>query len=257
MKIKALAALCKAAGKQAYIFKEYDRNGNFCRQYISEGHAIYPADDLPEMNSEFLLTIFDVPGKDKPDWVVKELKDFPKYINFDPFADGEELLEDSRLTVSYLNRPSKVLFGKDRTIFIDTTYLKPTDDVREDRELYLRRSMDGETYVVVKYGFIVQAVIIPTKYLSNGFLEDLGNLYNRCRAELALSNMETKRQEIEAEAEMEDFQGQQDFDPETGEILEEDDGDGGIMPMKTHEERNKEFIRGIIGDNLQDEPDEE
>ena len=244
MKIKALAALCKAAGKQVYILKEYDRDGNFRRQYISEGHAIYPADDLPEMNPELLLTIFDVPGKDKPDWVVRESKDLSKHVNFDPFTDGDELLEDSRLNVSYLNRPSKVLFSKERTIFIDTDYLKPTDDVREDRELYLRRLTDGEPYVVVKYGFIVQAAIMPIKYASNGFVKDLGNLYNRCRAELALSNMEIKRQEIEAEAEMEDFKGQQDFDPETGEIFE------------SHEERNKKFIKEHLGDLMEGEEDE-
>lgn len=194
MKIKALAALCKAAGKVAFIFKENDMDGKFVRQYISEGHAIYPADDLPEMNEELLLT------------------------NFDPYAEGEEPLEDSKLNFQWLGRYYKILFSVDRTVFIDPKLIKPTDDVKEDREYYLRR-VGNKDYVIVKYGFIVQAVILAENLISDAFMKEFSRLFSRCRTELALSNMEAMRQEMEAEAQ-EDIPGQQDFDPETGEILE-------------------------------------
>ena len=225
MKIKALAALCKASGKIAFILKENDMDGKFVRQYISEGHAIYPADDLPEMNEELLLTIFDIPGKDKEDWHVSDSK-MPD-INFDPYAEGEEPLEDSKLNFQWLGRYYKVLFSVDRTVFIDPKLIKPTDDVKEDREYYLRRSGNRD-YVIVKYGFIVQAVILAENLISDVFMKELGRLFSRCRTELAFSNMEGLRKALGIEEE--DIPGQQniedmadaedDFDPETGEILE-------------------------------------
>ena len=218
MKIKALAALCKAAGKVAFIFKENDMDGKFVRQYISEGHAIYPADDLPEMNEELLLTIFDVPGKDKEDWHVSDSMKMPD-INFDPYAEGEEPLEDSKLNFQWLGRYYKILFSVDRTVFIDPKLIKPTDDVKENREYYLRRSGNRD-YVIVKYGFIVQAVILAENLISDVFMKEFSRLFSRCRTELALSNMEAMRKEMEAEAQEEGIPGQQDFDPETGEILE-------------------------------------
>lgn len=76
MKIKSIAAICKK-NKQIIIINRY--NGNEAgTQYIGDGGAIYLINGLPELDEKSLLTIFDVPEKQRANWNVK-------YMNI---ADG-------------------------------------------------------------------------------------------------------------------------------------------------------------------------
>lgn len=226
MKLKALAALCKANNKSAAIIKDRDRGGNLIGQYIATGSAIYPADDLPELSESLLLTIFDVPGKDWEKWTVKEEK-MPEGINLNPYTEIEELLKgDVLLSLNYHFTPYRTLFTDDRTVFIDVDYLRPTDDIKEDREMYLRQTAAGRDYVVVKYGFIVQAVILAEELTTEDFIEHLGKLYNRCRTESILRKIGHESDPgSDDETDQEDIPGQmgfddQDCDSETGEIID-------------------------------------
>ena len=239
MKLKTLASLCKSNHKTAYIQKGYDSAGNLREQYIITGMAAYPANDLPELDETLLLTIFDVPGKDWEKWIVKEGKALND-IDFAPFSESEQPLKDSMLNFNYRFKAYRVLFAEDRTVFIDPEYLKPTEDVKEDRELYLRHTESGKDYIVVKYGFIVQAVILAEELISKDFMEELGRLYNRCRTESVLQSMADREHEMQAAdaASDDDIPGQQELediddeddeplaelteeacDPETGEII--------------------------------------
>lgn len=226
MKLKTLSTLCKENNKTAYILKEHDSEGNLKNQYILTGMAIYPANDLPELDEMLLLTIFDVPGKDREKWIIKQNK-LPAEIDFKPFVnENEELLKDSLLNFNYRFKAYRVLFAEERTVFINPDYLKPTDDIKEDRELYLRRTESGRDYIVVKYGFIVQAVILAEELISKEFMEELGRLYNRCRTESVLQSMADREHEMQAAdaASDDDIPGQQklgDIDDETDEPLAE------------------------------------
>ena len=42
-------------------------------QYIGDGSAVYPVVGLPQLDKESLLTIFDVPEKDRDNYFVKTL----------------------------------------------------------------------------------------------------------------------------------------------------------------------------------------
>lgn len=254
MKIKTVAALCKAQSKTATIFQKLDSNGYLSEQYIGvgQGIALYPANDLPELDEKLLLTIFDVPIKDRKKWHVT-IKPFPEIYDTESFTKDEVGLQDTTLSLIYRGVVMRTLYTRDQVWFINPDLLKPTDDVRDLRELTFR-GFPKNPYIVVKNGFIIQGFIMPLKVVGDEFFEALDKLNRRCRA------MEDWMLGNKSEPEKftnKDIPGQQDFDPETGEILEEDDSEAnGVIPMKTHEERNKEFIRGIIGDKLQDEPAE-
>lgn len=64
MKIKSIAAICKKK-KNIAIFERYSDDGDTLTQYIGDGSAVYPVVGLPQLDKESLLTIFDVPEKDR------------------------------------------------------------------------------------------------------------------------------------------------------------------------------------------------
>lgn len=63
MKIKNIAAICKK-NKYAVIYERYGESGGVI-QYIGDGAAAYPVTGLPKLDKESLLTIFDVPEKQR------------------------------------------------------------------------------------------------------------------------------------------------------------------------------------------------
>lgn len=70
MKIKSIAAICKK-NKNIAIFERYSDDGDILTQYIGDGSAVYPVVGLPQLDKESLLTIFDVPEKDRDNYFVK------------------------------------------------------------------------------------------------------------------------------------------------------------------------------------------
>ena len=79
MKIKSIAAICKK-NKQVVLFNRYSDSGTIS-QYIGDGNAVYPISGLPELDEESILTIFDVPEKQREDWLV-QYRDIPEGISF-------------------------------------------------------------------------------------------------------------------------------------------------------------------------------
>ena len=79
MKIKNIAAICKK-NKYAVIYERYTEGGGVV-QYIGDGAAAYPVTGLPALDKESLLTIFDVPEKQREDWFV-QVAGIPSEISF-------------------------------------------------------------------------------------------------------------------------------------------------------------------------------
>lgn len=71
MKIKSIAAICKK-NKNIAIFERYSDDGDILTQYIGDGSAVYPVIGLPPLDAESLLTIFDVPEKDRDNYFLHE-----------------------------------------------------------------------------------------------------------------------------------------------------------------------------------------
>lgn len=198
MKIKSIAAICKK-NKNIAIFERYSDDGDILTQYIGDGSAVYPVVGLPQLDKESLLTIFDVPEKDRDNYFVKTLG-VPVGISFEDTDETERHVEREGISIIY--------------------YLSPVADVLDVLELYERRTAEGAPYIVAKAGFLLQAVIMPYDVINQQFVESLQSLTREC--EFSLS--EKERREREARDRFTFTEPEQcslNVDPDTGEVVEE------------------------------------
>ena len=88
MKIKSIAAICKKS-KVIYLYTK--REEYSVMQYIGDGSTAYPLDGVPELDAQSIMTIFDIPEKQRDDWFIKE-QDLPEGINFGDMDFSEKLM---------------------------------------------------------------------------------------------------------------------------------------------------------------------
>lgn len=104
MKIKSIAAICKK-NKNIAIFERYSDDGDILTQYIGDGSAVYPVIGLPPLDAESLLTIFDVPEKDRDNYFVKTLGILAG-ISFEDTDATERQVEREGISIIYSGRYS-------------------------------------------------------------------------------------------------------------------------------------------------------
>mgnify|MGYP000841031953 CR=1 FL=1 len=218
MKIKSIAAICKK-NKNIAIFERYSDDGDILTQYIGDGSAVYPVVGLPQLDKESLLTIFDVPEKQREDWFV-QVAGIPSEISFEDMDANEKPVEREAISIAYSGKTLKPLQTRRGLVFIESRYLSPVADVLDVLELYERRTAEGAPYIVAKAGFLLQAVIMPYDVINQQFVESLQDLTREC--EFSLS--EKERREREARDRFTFTEPEQcslNVDPNTGEVVEE------------------------------------
>lgn len=125
MKIKNIAAICKK-NKYAVIYERYGESGGVI-QYIGDGAAAYPVTGLPALDKESLLTIFDVPEKDRGNYFVKTLG-VPAGISFEDTDETERHVEREGISIIYSGRTLKPIRTTRGLVFIESRYLSPVAD---------------------------------------------------------------------------------------------------------------------------------
>ena len=178
MKIKSIAAICKK-NKNIAIFERYSDDGDILTQYIGDGSAVYPVVGLPQLDKESLLTIFDVPEKDRDNYFVKTLG-VPAGISFEDTDETERHVEREGISIIYSGRTLKPIRTTRGLVFIESRYLSPVADVLDVLELYERRTAEGTPYIVAKAGFLLQEVIMPYDVINQQFVESLQDLTREC-----------------------------------------------------------------------------
>ena len=163
MKIKNIAAICKK-NKYAVIYERYGESGGVI-QYIGDGAAAYPVTGLPALDKESLLTIFDVPEKQREDWFV-QVAGIPSEISFEDMDANEKPVEREAISIAYSGKTLKPLQTRRGLVFIESRYLSPVSDILDVLELYERITPGGTPYIVAKAGFLLQAVIMPYDVIS-------------------------------------------------------------------------------------------
>lgn len=211
MGTECTAAICKK-NKQVVLFNRYSDSGTIS-QYIGDGSAVYPISGLPELDEESILTIFDVPEKQREDWLVR-YRDIPEGISFEDTDATEKIIEQGNLSIVYSGKTLKPLQTRRGLVFIESRYLSPVSDVLDVLELYERVTPFGAPYIVAKAGFLLQAVIMPCDVISAQFVQRLQELTRQCAVSLDLREQERERQAAA------DTAGQFKVDPETGAIIE-------------------------------------
>ena len=177
MKIKNIAAICKK-NKYAVIYERYTEGGGVV-QYIGDGAAAYPVTGLPALDKESLLTIFDVPEKQREDWFV-QVAGIPSEISFEDMDANEKPVEREAISIAYSGKTLKPLQTRRGLVFIESRYLSPVSDILDVLELYERITPGGTPYIVAKAGFLLQAVIMPYDVISQQFVDNLKRLTEQC-----------------------------------------------------------------------------
>ena len=212
MKIKNIAAICKK-NKYAVIYERYTEGGGVV-QYIGDGAAAYPVTGLPALDKESLLTIFDVPEKQREDWFV-QVAGIPSEISFEDTDANEKPVEREAISIAYSGKTLKPLQTRRGLVFIESRYLSPVSDILDVLELYERITPGGTPYIVAKAGFLLQAVIMPYDVISQQFVDNLKRLTEQCALSLDLREREKA---LARAAEPKQFS--LNVDPATGEIVE-------------------------------------
>lgn len=212
MKIKNIAAICKK-NKYAVIYERYGENGGVI-QYIGDGAAAYPVTGLPKLDKESLLTIFDVPEKQREDWFV-QVAGIPSKISFEDTDANEKPVEREAISIAYSGKTLKPLQTRRGLVFIESRYLSLVSDILDVLELYERITPRGTPYIVAKAGFLLQAVITPYDVISQQFVDNLKRLTEQCVLSLDLRDREKA---LAHAAEPEQYS--LNVDPATGEIVE-------------------------------------
>lgn len=161
------------------IFKKCDKISLFRGkdvQWISDGRAVYPLWKLPLFDEQSLVAAYDLPSSEKV-----ELHDaLPATYDFSDAATGEEQVFYEKIQLPIVRDNSLIsLATRQGVTFINKKYLDPIEDDGYI-SLWERKIESGESYIVVKRGMMLEAVIMPVVHvLQKEFLDELQELTHR------------------------------------------------------------------------------
>lgn len=171
MKIKKVAAICRS-NKTLVICR---RDG---RQLIGNGHALYELRGLPQMKPEEMLRMFDDKEDQMDSWYIPGIRDMEHY----DFRDDVEAEEDLRMDLPLIGSGGDLLWPLEaesgEIIFVNSELLKPIES--EMMCLTLRRTAAGSPYVVVKDGFLLEAMIMPYAYMTQRLCDQMKRVWEGC-----------------------------------------------------------------------------
>lgn len=171
MKLKSVAAVCRS-NKTLVICRQDGR------QLVGNGHALYEVRGLPTMTPEEMLRMFDVKEDQMSNWYIPMERDMMPYNLGEDDQEEEELRMDLPALGYYgdLVQPMETEDGE--IIFVDKALLKPIDS--DFPRYFLRRKESGERYVVVKDGFLFEALLMPYDLITSELCEKLQRLWQAC-----------------------------------------------------------------------------
>lgn len=184
VKLKKIISLCKKTNR-VIIFQEWKTGEEMRmlnRQFISDGRAVYRVDGLPPLNKEAVLRIFDVEETKWDDWhcsVVEELQN--SGLNLEDH-DPTEMENDTFFCPMIINGKTLRIFGlPDGTaICVDEDLFSPLDDT-DYRHYFVRRTAGGSTYLAVKNGMELGAIILPYEGVTDARADEMKDLAYRMR----------------------------------------------------------------------------
>lgn len=156
MKIRKLAALCKAA-KTIYLIDD-DISGV---QWCSDGTALYPLRGLPRMDESQIMRLFDIPSADSDKYRVYRAVYTACPIDTRDIPHGEEhILPPPDICITYAGQEFMPLSASGKVIWINPKYIDPVSK-SGDIEMYERVGDNGLSYIAVKVGMMLEAIILP------------------------------------------------------------------------------------------------
>lgn len=186
------------------VFHE-DGNAENEVQYIGDGTAFYQVNDLPHLDKESILTIFDISEKQRGKWLVK-VGEIPEGIDFSDVAEGEQIIKQLDPAIVYNEKILLPLQTQNGILFINSKYLSPLSDVMDALNLFERETKARQVYIVAKVGLMLKAIIFPIEVATTKFVEKLEELARECAFSLEHKEKRERTKTLKV-------------DTETGEII--------------------------------------
>ena len=185
MKIKKIIDLIKKR-KIMHIFE------GSSYKWLSDGFAIYPLFDLPEVTAEIICAMYDITPKEMEKMAIKT-DPLPKVFNFKDCDENEQLTAKSTIEIAYHGKPLILYASSQGVAFVDKRYFAPFADIDEDYlRVYERYSETGNLYFAVKNGFELVGIILPERVINKDFVDEINNVAKACT--IALQNV--KEEEV-------------------------------------------------------------
>ena len=167
MKLSKIWALCKGAGR----FIVYNLPGG---QWISDGYAVYPLMDLPELSEESIYTIMDIPKDKRSEYLFERREAEPNGISFADAVDREYELKRVPLQLTYQGCTTLPFESRYGVLFVDKRYLIPFGDGVMLWERFYPESK--RSYIAVKRGMLLEGIILPEDIATPALADMLVNI---------------------------------------------------------------------------------
>lgn len=174
MKIKKAFEICKKQG----VIRIY-RN-DFEEQYLSDGAAIYPIFELPNLNEDYICKLYDITDAQRDKIAFDIVKGAPGVDVSDSTAD-ETPAEMWDIRLSYNGATIIPIATDEGTMFINQLYLKPFTDMPQNDMQITKRVCGNMRYFCIKFGMLAYGFIAPMNIVTKDFVAKLERLYNQSK----------------------------------------------------------------------------
>lgn len=189
MKIKKVIDLCKGTG----FITLYDGKNE---QWISDGHACYPLYGMPKLNKETLCSTFDIAEAQAEKIHFRHDKGLPKFVEE---CDRRGFIESNPVSQEQIrlifNNRTLIPFILSYSIaFVDEKYFQPFSDIDGDLINVYEYVYENIKLFAVYSGMILIGIIGAYDVVKDRFVNQLGEIYSRCRLELDGTQNDDKQQ---------------------------------------------------------------
>jgi hypothetical protein len=214
VKNKSIMKIC-ISSKQVILMDKVEEDRT--EQWVGNGYAIYQLQGMPYVEIDNLLAINDVPESTKKKIFTRH-EQIPDGMSFDDCIDDELPLVQGEIRIEEGDCSLIPLQTEDRIIFINSRYLAPLCDESFMLRFFERVSLSGKTYIAVKSGYLLRAIIMPYMAITPEFINRIAEFENLCEHEL----LNQRKREIEKEVK----QTMMFVDRGTGEVIEGNENEG-------------------------------
>lgn len=210
MNIAKIAALCK----QRKRISLYDKGEGSRDQWISPGLSFYRLTGMPYVEPESCFTLFDIP-EDKHEKFFTEHETLPQHVSFEEYNGFDREIYPANMHIKWRGA-AYVPFATGAGIeFVQDIYFTPLGDLKDPR-FFLRKAEGKSTYIAVKDGLFLCALLKPAEIIDLPLISALNNM--ACACEYVLEHIPDKEEDEQLSI---DDVAELKVNKSTGEVIEE------------------------------------
>lgn len=176
MKLKAIASIFKR-NKHVIIHKTPKDE-----QWISNGHALYSISDLPTLEPEQVLQIFDIPEDKRKEWYLDTMP-MPEQLCHEGFYRMNEEFKQLKTAIEFGGETYQLFENGGEIYAFNEKYLKPLYDETEFMLYHKKEWSEGTKRIIAlvcNVGLQTKAIILPYMFGDDAVEEFkmISNFYN-------------------------------------------------------------------------------